>query len=913
MPATRNLVGRQADLSQLSLILTEDTERAVVVCGEPGIGKTALIETLCASATTDGWRVVRVLGVRAEESYALGGLNQLALVLKESLAGSDERDRTVLTPVLGGDPESSVSVLPLVAAVLNLLSVAAQTQPVLLVADDVHWLDSVSAEVLGAVGRRLSDPRVRIIAGRRTLHESVFSHAGWSELLLAPLSAEDSASLLEQTGVPLTAATRTAILTASAGNPFALAELPRSAAQFDYDAGTTPLTDRLVAVFGNRLEQLGSDVRAELLRAALDGMTGNATSPTSARYVMHNVDAAVTAGLLISNPLGHVVFRHPLVRAAVLHQATPAERCAAHRYLAGLYADVLVRRASHLAEAATGPDQDVADLLVAAARLSGRRGGISISAQWLRRAAGLSTDPDQRAALVADAVFIAARAGRLSEAQDVLETIGTGTSDRALGLLADSYRAFHADGEVISTHRQLLDALTRADALDDRTVNRLANLLLSITNFAGDPWHRQQTTKALIPLESRLNPVVLMYRTDLDDIARTAHSVRSMLTHYTDWLPRMTAPQIILLSFPAYCVDAMTDFRAPLQQAFAKLSEHGASIDAIECGRVVMLDLIATGHWDQAEQVGATCLEMSQQPQGSALVHHELLADLGMLAASRGDLETARRYAADVAAWSKPRGLNLLLDIARRIAVRVALAEGDYEAAYQAAITISAPGQLPPHNVEVGEDMLDFVTAATLSGHREEAAIHVVEAQRLRIGDFSPRVAALMLAVEAMTTPDAEADELYRFALTHHGISEFPFDHARIALAQGMRLRRSRRPTEAGAALELAAETFDRLGAHPWAERARAECRAAAAAANQAPGESSALSAQERRIAELAANGQTSKQIAEQVSLSPRTVDAHLYRAFRKLKITRRAALNQALLQHNSEAGAVREESLERG
>jgi len=159
--------------------------------------------------------------------------------------------------------------------------------------------------------------------------------------------------------------------------------------------------------------------------------------------------------------------------------------------------------------------------------------------------------------------------------------------------------------------------------------------------------------------------------------------------------------------------------------------------------------------------------------------------------------------------------------------------------------------------------------------------------------------------VQAMIAPDSEPDELYRSALTHPGIAEFPFDHARIALAQGMWLRRSRRPTEAGTVLELAAETFDRLGARPWAERARAEFRAAAAATNQSPGEFSVLSAQELRTAELAANGQTTKQIAEQLSLSPRTVDAHLSRAFRKLGITRRAALSQALLHHDSELRAA--------
>jgi DNA-binding CsgD family transcriptional regulator len=399
-----------------------------------------------------------------------------------------------------------------------------------------------------------------------------------------------------------------------------------------------------------------------------------------------------------------------------------------------------------------------------------------------------------------------------------------------------------------------------------------------------------------------------MYRMGLNDIADTASTVRSMLTQYTEWLPRMTAPQVILLSFPAYCVDAMTEFRAPLRQAVNKLSQHGASIDVIEGGRVVMLDLIAAGRWDKAEQVGATYLEMSQQPEGSALVRHELLADLGLLAACRGDLDTARRYAAEVAAWSRPRGLNLLLDATRRIAVRVALAEADYDGAYQAAIAISSPGQFPPSNVEVGEDMLDLVTAATLSGHAEEASTHAAAAVRLRIGDYSPRVAAITQAVSAMTASDSEAGEFYRSALTHPGIVEFPFEHARIALAQGMWLRRSRRPTEARAVLESAAETFDRLGAQPWAERTRAELRAAAAATNQSSGESSALSAQERRIAELAASGQTTKQIAGKLSISPRTVDAHLARAFRKLGITRRAALTEALRQHDSQVDGAGEE-----
>ena len=907
MPGASDLIGRQAELSQLSRVLTEDAERAVVVSGEPGVGKTALIDQVCALATADGWQVVRVLGVEAEQPFALGGLNQVVYGLKPFQARLAEQDRGVLAPVLGGDPNSVVAVLPLVAALLNLLESAAQTQPVLLVIDDVHWLDSVSAEVIGAVGRRLTHPHVRIVAGRRVPHDSAFTSAGWTDVPVAPLDSDDSARLLETAGVPLTAATRRAILAAAAGNPLALAELPRGADQIETGAATLPLTERLVSVFAGRLGQLDTAVRAELLRAALDGVAGSVGSSTRARHVMRNVKPAITAGLLVVNPLGEIAFRHPLVRAAVIHQADPQDRRDVHRDLAALYEDVLVRHAWHLAAAATKPDQHVADLLARAAKVSIRQGGLAVAAEWLRNAAELSTDPGRRTELLADAVFVAARAGQVCEAQDLLERTETGDSDSALAVLADSYRAFHTDGEVTSTHRQVLDALIKADALDGKTLNRLVYLLLSITNYSGDAGHREQTNAALLALQARLDPAVLMYRTEVDDIADTANAVRSMLSGYVELLPQLPAQRMALLSFPAYCAGAMADFRAPLQAAFTQLSEHGASVDAIECGRVVVLDLIATGFWPQAEQVGAACLEMAQRIPGSQLRRHQLLADLGVLAAGRGDTETARRYAAEVSAWATPSGVQRLLDAAERIAVRVGIADADYEAAYQAAVRISPPGHWPLHNIhEVADDMLDSVEAALRFGRPDEARALADEAARLNLAQISPRVAALTIAISAMTAPDADAGELYQSALTHPGIAEFPFEHARIALAQGMWLRRMRRHTDARAALGVAADSFDRLGARPWTERARAELRAAGASAKQSLGESAPLSSQERRVAELAAEGQTSKEIAAQLSISARTVDGHLYRAFRKLNVTTRAGLSKALLHYDSGPTGVR-------
>lgn len=897
------LVGRHIESARLSQLLTGGTERAAVVSGEPSVGKTALIEQVCVHAATEGWLVVRILGVAAEEHFAFGGLHQLMLRLEQFIPELDERVRAVLAPALEGDPESAGSGLPMVAAVLNLLAVAAKAQPVLLVVDDVHWLDSISAEVLGAVGHRLTDPRVAILASQRVPHPSAFSSAGWSQVPLAPLEDDDAEQLLELAGVPMPEETRAAILAAAAGNPLALTELPRLADQIEVVAAQIPLTERLVAVFGGQLEHLDAEVRAELLRAALDGIVGGTQTANQAHYLMRDAVPAIEAGLLTVDPLGEIIFRHPLVRAAVVHQASPQERRDAHRYLAEIHRDVLLRRAAHLAAAVIDPDQDVAEVLVRAAQLSIRRGGLAVAVEWLRRAVELSSDPQRRTALLADAVFAAARAGRVAEAQELLNATGLGEEQSALEVLADAYQAFYDDGEVISTYRRLLDAVTSADALDDDTLNLLANLLLSVTNYAGDAERRERTNAALLPLQNRVHPVILMYRTDIDDIADTARAMRSTLSENVSFLPQLPPHYVVMTAYSAYRIDAMAEFRAPLQQTFTQLGKHGASIDAIECGRVVLLDLIATGNWEQAQEVGAECLEMSAQVQGSELLRHQFLADLGLLAASRGDLATARRYAAEVTAWSTPRGLSYLLGLADRIAVRVALAEADFEAAYQAATVIGQPGQFPRHRIQVGDDMLDVVEAAVLTGRLEEARAHAAEAVHLKLAEVSPRVAALTLAITAMTAPDSDTEELYQSALEHPGIADFPFEHARILLAQGMWRRRKLRHTQARAALELAADGFDRLGARPWADRARAEFRAARVQTGRSVGEPVKLSTQERRVAELAATGRTTKEIAVRLSLSPRTIDNHLHRAFRRLGVSRRDALSEALKkQDNSTA-----------
>jgi DNA-binding CsgD family transcriptional regulator len=711
---------------------------------------------------------------------------------------------------------------------------------------------------------------------------------------LGPLGPTGSAQLVDRIGSTLSVASRQAILEVAAGNPLALEELPRNADQIDPGSPATPLTDRLVTVFGGRLRQLEPPVRTQLLRAALDGVRANASSPEArSRYVMTNVHQAVEQDLLVVDPLGDLVFRHPLVRAAVIHQAGPVERRDAHAHLAGLYDDVLVRRAAHLSAACTTPDQSVAELLDDAARLSIRRGGAAVAVDWLRRAAELSTDSTRRGELRAEAAFVAAQASRFDDAQALVDAVETG-SESAAAVLTGAYLALYRDGEVIASHRRILAVLRDAATLDDATTSRLIKLLLAVTQYAGDAELWAQTDAAVDRVAERVDEVVLLYRDAWGDLTRRGHTVRARLAELRDGLALLEPWEVMRIGVTAYYVDGLGDFRATLVRLFDGERDRGAVTNAMTMLQLLLLDRIASGEWAQAQESARVGLELTSTHHNE-LFRCQFVAYDGVRAASSGDVVAARRCAAEVTAWAGPRRLGLLLGFAQRIAVLTALAEADYAAAYEAAVRIGPPGAFPPYAHQATDGLLDLVEAAIHSGHVVEARIHAEAATRLRLGDISPRLAVLTIAVQAMTASDGAAGELFESALRHVAVAEFPFEQNRIRLEYGMWLRRQRRHTDAREVLGSATDGFEALGARPWAERARSELRAAGAMVKRSGGNTVTMSAQERRIAELAAAGHSNKQIAEQLYLSPRTVGAHLYRIFPKLGVTSRAALGQAM------------------
>lgn len=880
MLAGHHLVGRQQELCELDGFLDGSGLKAAVIVGDPGVGKTALATTVCARAAAQGWSVLHAVGVEAEKSFTLGGLNQIVVALRDQVGDTDPEQRVLLTGVLSGAPDTPPAPMPLAFAVLSLLTRAAAEQPVLVMIDDVHWLDDVSATVLSVTGRRLVEPRLRLLATYRPRAGTEFVSAGWHGIHLNPLTDTDARALLEQSRPGLGEHATDAILDAAAGNPLALEELPRHADQIDDSLAALPLTDRLVTVFGGRLRHLDTRVRIELLRAALDG--------AEPRYTMDGVDQAIDTGLVVVDPLGNIAFRHPLVRAAVIHQAGTTERRLAHAHLAELYHDVLARRATHLSAAATGPDQAIAEVLSDAAHQSIRRGGSAVAIGWLRRAAELSIDPQRRNGFLSEAAFVASQSSRFDDARSIAENAPS-------TVLTDAYLALYRDGEVRAGHRRVLNAVVRGD-VDDQTLARLVNLMLAIAQYTADAdvWH--QTIDALDRLGERATPESSIFRDAWGDVARTGHTVAGRLARYVDDLPTLEPWDVMRLAVAGYYVDGLADFRATAQELMERERDRGAVTNAMTMGHLVFLDMLASGDWVGAADVVREGLALTEIHHNT-LFRQQFTVYLGVLAASRGDGDAARASAAVVAAYARPRGLGMLLGYTQRIEVLSALADGDYGAAYTAAVDIGGPGEFPPYAYQAVDSVLDFVEAAVHTGRIDEARRHASEAARLGFREISPRLAALTVAVDAMSAPDESAADLYESALAHGGLASVPFEQARVQLAYGMWLRRQRRHSRSRTVLSDAASTFAALGAAPWAARTHDELRAAGVDVKRAAGDSTTLSAQERKIAELAADGQSNKQIASALFLSPRTVGAHLYRVFPKLGVTSRAGLAKALAE----------------
>ncbi|MCF3179071.1 AAA family ATPase [Streptomyces polychromogenes] len=916
-PISAALVGREEEQAQLAAFVKSATGRTLVLRGEAGVGKSALLDHAAALAAQEGGVVLRAAGVEAESALPYAGLHQFLHPLAAATATPyDDANSAVFDAAFGGGPGQPPSAMALGIAVLRLLTRTHTRRPPLLILDDGQWLDDASADVCGFVGRRLAGTPVKLLVAVRTDTASRWDTAALPELPVRALREEDAARLLDRRHPALDRRLRRLVLAQAQGNPLALLELPAhltgrpGGLPAEDPAGPhhVPLSRRLQRMFDTRIASLDARVRAELLAGALDGAgtPGRADAAPGTRYVMCDADAAVAAGLLdVSPATGELVFRHPLVRSAVVQTATADQRRTAHLALARLHRADLERRATHLAAATAGPDEEVAGILEAAAASATRRGGALTAVTWLTRAAELSESPADRSRRLAEAAFVAGHAARPGQAHRLARAgLAPGAAQPPAAVLAAAYQALYQHGDVRSTRAQVSAAIeglrdaggpagTRTGP--DEVLNRLVVLLLAISQYSGDRAVWEGTRALLASTGGLVTERARLYGDTWSDVNRHGAGRAEPLRRAAARLPEMEPWEAARLGVAAYHLDLLDTCRHHLRTVVDHEVETGAVAAGMVMLHLIMLDQTAVGEWDGAERTGQRVLGLAVE-HGHHLFAAQSRAYLAQLAALRGATEHARDLCAQVDAWARPRGLGFLTQLADSAAATAALGSGDHEAAYHHLAAITPPGEFRPYAYQAPRTLLDLVEAAWHSGRAEQARAHALAARDAGLPDVSPRQALITYGALAMTARDEpEAAAMFARAQGHPDAARFPFELARIRLAHGIHLHHAQGRDAARHQLVAAGEAFERLGAAGWTGRARAALRATGVPLRASTARAASLTWQERRIADLAASGLTNKEIGRRMHLSPRTVSSHLYRAFPKLGITTRAALRDAL------------------
>jgi DNA-binding CsgD family transcriptional regulator len=905
------LTGRDSDIDVVRTFLADASVSgaALLLTGEPGVGKTVLLDAAYDAAMAAGIRVLRAAGVGFEADVSFSGLNQVLLPLGEELVELNAAYRDALKVALGliaGPPSDQLVVSN---ATLALLRQATAARPLLVIIDDLPGLDRASALVFGFVARRLSGSRVGFLAAARTGSETLFD-GGLPGHEVRPLDGPAAADLISARFPDLAPAVRRRVLAEAQGNPLALLELPLTlnAAQRRALAALPrilPLSGRLHALFTSRASDLPAPTRYLLLLAALEGSGDLAVLQAAAgRREIDDLAPAEQAGLVyVEKETGRLAFRHPLIRSAVVELSVSQDMRRAHRALAAQLDDQPERQAWHLANAALGPDGEVAGLLERVARETLRRGDAAEAVTALLRSAQLSPRGSQRGLRLAEVACLSATVtGELPQARRLLADARQATADLDRSLhasVATAHLLLNSDGDIDTVHGRLVDAIRKTAGphqADDPALASWLHTMVMVCSFGGRPDLWRPFDETIASIRPRVPADFdLLVRTYADPV-RSAMPVLDQLDAAISGLPDEPDQwRVLIISSAAVHTDRLAGCREALRRLARDGREGAAVLPVLSALTLLCLDAFMAGRWDDAQRLADECLAAARAH--SYPLRAWMAAELqALLAAARGDQDAVRELTGQMIRWALPRGVVQAQLAAHHAATLAALGRGDFEEAFTEAAAISPPGILASHVPYALRVPMDLVEAAVRTGRQREAAAHVAAMRQAGLARISPRLAMLTSACAALTAPADQAGQLFAEALAVPAADRWPFDLARVQLAYGEHLRRARATTDARAYLSAALSTFEALGAGPWVIRTGNELRASGLAAVRADGHRIAtLTAQEHQVAALAASGLTNKQIGERLYLSHRTVAAHLYQIFPRLGITSRAALRDAL------------------
>jgi hypothetical protein len=742
------LIGRDSELERLYQALRHG-ERAgttLLLHGEPGIGKSALLDATRAAALERGFAVLETAGAATEAGWPYAGLERLLRPLFARIPDLRLQRRLALETALGRGDIPSPHPLLVAFGVLDLLAAHAGQRTLLVLLDDAHWLDSASRTVLGLVGRNLNDHRICIVAATRTRHREASDELGFAELVVTGLDDTASVEILAIHGGALSTDARDRLVVEAAGNPLALIELSAlgTAEMLEGEReGLPPISERIERAFAVRVQEMPDATRSLLLVAAADETStvdeiltaGTRLRPGGVRS---DLDVA-EAGGLISTRDGRVLFRHPLVGAAVYRDATLDDRLAAHAALAVAVGDDLDRRAHHRAAATVRSDDEVAAEVEAAAERARTRGAVLEAAQTLRRSADLTNDAQVRVKRLLDAAELAFEAGQADLVRETVEearTLELTTRDRAK---ADLLSEIFSDGVVGDVSRVL--GLVE----DARSVAALGDHDLALELLQGAAvrcWWAG--------LEEPVRDEVLVMAEDLpvqqDDprlmaivacvapLERGAEIVERMPRALTD-----VGDDPIGRWWLAMAAHAVNDHALSLQiltDLIPTLRSHGRFGLLTQALSMAQWDAAMLGEWELTASMAAEGAHLANDT-GQRVWGAGLTCGLSAAAAIRGNPEAAERFARDaeqVIVVHRLADMHSVLLTTRGIA---AVAAGRYDDAFETLTRALDPDD-PGYHYREKFGALAFLADAAAGSNRADDGQRIIDAAAETVG---PRAA----------------------------------------------------------------------------------------------------------------------------------------------------------------------------
>jgi DNA-binding CsgD family transcriptional regulator len=907
------LIGRvqeQATVEGLIQQARQGLSSVLVIRGEAGIGKTALIEH--ATSSSPDLVSTRVIGFEAEVQLGFAGLHRLLAPWSSGMANLPKPQRAALAAAFGEVGDTAPDRFLVGLAALTLLADAASGHgPVICVVDDAQWLDQASLEVMAFVGRRLCAESIVLFFGVRDIPEPPAALAGFPELRLSGLDELAAAELLTSLGAAmLDEGAVKRIVAESGGNPLAIVELAKALtseqlAMEGFLPAVLPLDRQLEQHFLRQITRLPVGAQRLLLLAAADATGDSALLWRAAKALSLNVDdaaAAEAANLLRLRPT--VAFRHPLIRSSVYRAADPIERRRSHAALADatdLHRDP-DRRAWHRAEASVEPDEGVAVELEQSGGRARNTGTYAAESRFLTLAAELSPDPAARGRRLLSAAEAALKAGGRQQARKLLSQA---TPD--------------LEGTILQARALRLDAALQAEAVPGDVPAILIGAARALR-----PLDDQLTKETLIEaLAATLVSSQLTKGTSQVEIAREA--LASVAEHGDG-----TITDLMLETFATRMIDGFEKAVPLLRAAIDELLEHDLSATGLLRWSVLGTNL-ACDLWDidglrdfqrQMERTDrdrgdlnhlrATLGGTAQYEMwvGNLALAEALHDEASQIAIALGEFPEGDILNVSVYAWQgreeRTREIVAVATgefceaIGAGVAVNLALAGlatleislGRYGEALAPAKRLFDDDQLP-----FGNNILPLVVeAAARSGDEELAGKALCRLASRAEAAGTAWSLGLLSRCRALATNSAEAEEHYRDAIENLEQTPVATDIAWTHLLFGEWLRRQNRRLEARESLRLAYNMFTAMGAQAFANRAAVELRATGGHARKRSGElRNSLTPQEEQIARMAAQHATNSEIAAQLFISANTVDYHLRKVYRKLSISSRRELATAI------------------